>query len=104
MEDSILTGHYEYHVMTFGLANSPSVFQAFVNEVFRDMLNKNLIVYIDDILIYSEMFETHVQEVRAVLQCLIDHQLYAKVQKCEFHQTQISFLGYIISAEGVTIG
>lgn len=89
--------------MTFGLANSPSVFQAFVNEVFRDMLNKNLIVYIDDILIYSEMFETHVQEVRAVLQCLIDHQLYAKVQKCEFHQTQISFLGYIISAEGVTM-
>ncbi|XDV24073.1 hypothetical protein PO909_028351 [Leuciscus waleckii] len=100
---STTTGHYEYHVMPFGLANSPSVFQALVNEVFRDMLNQKLIVYIDDILIYSETFETHVQDVRAVLQRLIDNQLYAKVQKCEFHQTQIAFLGYVISTEGVTM-
>ncbi|KAG1934122.1 retrotransposable element [Pimephales promelas] len=89
--------------MPFGLANSPSVFQSFVNEIFRDMLNRNLIVYIDDILIYSETFEDHVKEVRAVLQRLIENQLYAKLPKCEFHQTQIAFLGYIISAEGVTM-
>lgn len=89
--------------MQFGLANCPSKFQVFVNEVIRDMLNQNLIVYIDDILIYSKTFETHVQDVRAVLQCLTDNQLYAKIQKCEFHQTQITFLGYIISAEGVTM-
>lgn len=67
------------------------------------MLNRNLIVYIDDILIYSETFEDHVKEERAVLQRLIENQLYAKLQKCEFHQTQIAFLGYIISAEGVTM-
>lgn len=67
------------------------------------MLNQNLIVYIDDILIYSETFEAHMPDVRSVLQRLIDNQLYAKIQKCEFHQTQIAFLGYIISAEGVTM-
>ncbi|KAG1956839.1 retrotransposable element [Pimephales promelas] len=100
---STTTGHYEYNVMPFGLANSPSVFQSFVNEIFRDMLNQNLIVYIDDILIYSETFEDHVRDVRAVLQRLIDNQLYAKLPKCKFHQTQIAFLGYIISAEGVTM-
>ncbi len=89
--------------MPFGLANSPSVFQAFVNDVFRDMLSQFVIVYIDDILIYSDSLDTHVKHVRAVLKRLIQHQLYAKIQKCEFHQTQISFLGYVISSEGVTM-
>jgi hypothetical protein len=89
--------------MPFGLSNSPSVFQAFVNEIFRDMLNQKVIVYIDDILIFSDTLESHVRDVRAVLQRLIKNRLYAKVQKCEFHQTQITFLGYIISAEGVTM-
>lgn len=74
--------------MPFGLSNSPSVFQAFVNEIFRDMLNLRVIVYIDDILIYSDTLEAHVRDVRVVLQRLIDNQLYAKVQKCEFHQTR----------------
>ncbi len=100
---STTSGHYEYRVMPFGLSNSPSVFQALINDVFRDMLNQCVIVYIDDILIYSESLETHVKQVRAVLQRLIKHQLYAKIQKCEFHQAQISFLGYIIGAEGVTM-
>ncbi|KAI2654876.1 Transposon Tf2-6 polyprotein [Labeo rohita] len=100
---STTTGHYEYQVMPFGLANSPSIFQALVNDIFRDMLNHHVIVYIDDILVYSEDFQSHVQHVRAVLKRLIQHQLYAKLQKCEFHQTRISFLGYIISAEGVTM-
>ncbi len=100
---STTSGHYEYRVMPFGLANSPSVFQALVNDVFRDMLSQFVIVYIDDILIYSDSLDTHVKHVRAVLKRLIQHQLYAKIQKCEFHQTQISFLGYVISSEGVTM-
>ncbi|KAI2652744.1 Transposon Tf2-6 polyprotein [Labeo rohita] len=100
---STTNGHYEYLVMPFGLSNSPSVFQAFVNEIFRDMLHRHLIVYIDDILIYSENLETHIQQVRTVLQCLIKHQLYAKLPKCEFHQTKITFLGYIISQDGVAM-
>lgn len=98
---STTSGHYEYRVMPFGLSNSPSVIQAFVNEIFRDMLHQRVIVYIDDNLIYSYSLEEHVQDVRAVLKRLIDNQLYAKLSKCEFHQTRISFLGYIISADGV---
>ncbi|KAL0186270.1 hypothetical protein M9458_017940, partial [Cirrhinus mrigala] len=82
---------------------SPSCFQAFVNEVFRDMLNRWVIVYIDDILIYSNSYSEHVQHVRAVLRRLITHQLYAKEEKCAFHQDKVSFLGYIISSEGVAM-
>ncbi len=89
--------------MPFGLSNSPSVFQAYINDVFRDMLNRWVIVYIDDILIYSDSLEMHVQQVRAVLNHLMEHQLYAKKEKCEIHQTQVSFLGYIFSADGVTM-
>ncbi len=100
---STTSGHYEYLVMPFGLVNSPSVFQAFVNDVFRDMLNCWVIVYIDDILIYSDSYEDHVKQVRSVLQRLLTHQLYAKIEKCEFHQTTVSFLGYVISSGGVAM-
>ncbi|KAL0151774.1 hypothetical protein M9458_052925, partial [Cirrhinus mrigala] len=103
MAFSTASGHYEYRVIPFGLANSPSFFQAFVNEVFRDMLNRWVIVYIDDILIYSRSYAEHIQHVRAVLQRLIKHQLYTKEEKCEFHQEKIAFLGYIISPEGVAM-
>ncbi len=96
-------GHYEYSVMPFGLANSPSIFQSFINYVFRDMLDRWVIVYIDDILVYSDTFDEHVQQVRRVLQRLIDHRLYAKAEKCEFHQTSTSFLGYIINQRGVAM-
>ncbi len=100
---STTSGHYEYLVMPFGLSNSPSVFQAFINEVFRDMLNRWVVVYIDDILIYSDSYEDHVQHVRMVLQRLIANQLYAKTEKCEFHQSTVSFLGYVISSGGVAM-
>ncbi|KAI2668070.1 Retrotransposon-derived protein PEG10 [Labeo rohita] len=81
---STTSGHYEYRVMPFGLANSPSYFQAFVNEVFWDMLNRWVIVYIDDILIFSSSFTEHVRHVRAVLKRLIQHQLYAKEESVSF--------------------
>ncbi|KAL0195242.1 hypothetical protein M9458_008814 [Cirrhinus mrigala] len=100
---STTSGHYEYRVMPFGLANSPSFFQAFINEVFRDMLHRWVIVYIDDILIYSNSYDEHVRHVRAVLQRLIKHQLYAKEEKCESHLDKISFLGYVISSERVAM-
>ncbi len=77
---STTSGHYEYLVMPFGLVNSPSVFQAFINDVFRDMLNRWVIVYIDDILIYSDSYEDHVKQVRSVLQRLLTHHLYAKIE------------------------
>lgn len=94
---STATGHYEY------LVNSPSVFQAFINDIFRDMLNRFVIVYIDDILIYSDNMEDHIQQVRQVLKRLIKYQLYVKAEKCEFHKTVTSFLGYIISPDGVAM-
>ncbi|KAI2652199.1 Transposon Tf2-9 polyprotein [Labeo rohita] len=100
---STTSGHYEYRVMPFGLANSPSYFQAFVNDVFRDMLGRWVIVYIDDILIFSNSYAEHVQHVRAVLQRLIQHKLFAKEEKCQFHQESIAFLGYVISPEGVAM-
>ncbi|KAL0170928.1 hypothetical protein M9458_035524, partial [Cirrhinus mrigala] len=100
---STTSGHYEYRVLPFGLVNSPSVFQAFINDVFHDMLGRWVIVYIDDILMYSNSFETHVNHVRAVLQRLISHQLVAKAEKCKFHQTSTMFLGYVVSPEGVAM-
>ncbi|KAI4898691.1 hypothetical protein NFI96_020791 [Prochilodus magdalenae] len=96
-------GHYEYRVMSFGLRNAPSVFQAFINDVLRDMLGRFVIAYIDDILIYSPDYLTHVQQVRQVLTRLLEHQLFVKGEKCEFHLSSVSFLGYVISPEGVVM-
>ncbi len=92
---STTSGHYEYLVMPFGLVNSPSVFQAFINDVFRDMLNRWVIVYIDDILIYSDSYEGPCQAGSFSTPTSLTHQLYAKIEKCEFHQTSVSFFSDI---------
>ncbi|KAK3517553.1 hypothetical protein QTP70_012624 [Hemibagrus guttatus] len=94
-------GHYEYCVMPFGLTNAPAVFQALINEVFRDLLGKGVIAYIDDILVYSTSMEEHVRQVREVLARLQRHHLYVKMEKCEFHRSTVTFLGYVISHQGV---
>uniref|UniRef100_A0A674MXQ5 Gypsy retrotransposon integrase-like protein 1 n=1 Tax=Takifugu rubripes TaxID=31033 RepID=A0A674MXQ5_TAKRU len=90
-------GHFEYLVMPFGLTNAPAVFQALINDVLRDMLNKFIFVYLDDILIFSESEEEHVQHVRLVLQRLLENRLFVKAEKCDFHTTSISFLGFVVS-------
>ncbi|KAI2667363.1 Transposon Tf2-11 polyprotein [Labeo rohita] len=95
------TGHFEYLVMPYGLSISPSVFQTFMNEVFREFLHRFVVVYIDDILIYSRNLAEHRQHVQQVLLKLRQHQLYLKLEKCEFHQPSVQFLGYNISAEDV---
>ncbi|KAL0162334.1 hypothetical protein M9458_041730, partial [Cirrhinus mrigala] len=95
------SGHYEYRVMPYGLANSPSIFQNFMNEIFRDMLHQYVVVYIDDILIYSNDLQSHIFHVTQVLQRLRQYHLYLKGEKCEFHQTRVQFLGYYISPEGI---
>ncbi|KAL0200303.1 hypothetical protein M9458_003490, partial [Cirrhinus mrigala] len=100
---STTTGHYQYRVMPFGLVNSPSVFQSFINDVFRDMLGRWVIIYMDDILVYSETMDAHISHVREVLKRLISHQLYAKAEKCEFHQTVTTFLGYVVGPDGVAM-
>lgn len=88
-------GHFEYKVMPFGLTNAPAVFQALVNDVLQDMLNKFLFVYLD-ILIFSETEEEHVQHVRLVLRRLLENSLFVKPEKCEFHKESVSFLGFIV--------
>ncbi|KAK3572708.1 hypothetical protein QTP86_006000 [Hemibagrus guttatus] len=94
-------GHYEYCVMPFGLTNAPTVFQALINGVFQDLLGKGVIAYIDNILVYSASMEDHVRQVREELARLQRHHLYVKLEKCEFHRTTVTFLGYVISCQGV---
>ncbi|KAL0152330.1 hypothetical protein M9458_052053 [Cirrhinus mrigala] len=95
------TGHYEYRVMPYGLVNAPSVFQNFIHEVLREFLHHFVVVYIDDILIYSRSEAKHRHHVAEVLQKLREHQLYLKAEKCSFHQTSVQFLGYVIDRHGV---
>ncbi|KAK3548349.1 hypothetical protein QTP70_010580 [Hemibagrus guttatus] len=90
------TGHYEYLVMPFGLTNAPAVFQALINDILRDMLDQFVFVYLDDILIFSSSLQEHVKHVSKVLRRLLDNHLYVKPEKCEFHVTQVQFLGFII--------
>ncbi|KAK3516007.1 hypothetical protein QTP70_000893 [Hemibagrus guttatus] len=83
------------------LTNTPAVFQSLINGMFQDILGKWVIAYIDDILVYSTSLEEHVHHVREVLSRLQRHHLFIKSEKCEFHQTTMTFLGYVITRQGV---
>jgi hypothetical protein len=94
-------GHYEYMVMPFGLTNAPATWQAFINNVLREHLDVFVVVYLDDILVYSRTYEEHVGHVRKVLQKLKDANLRIKPQKSEFHKQEVLFLGYVVSKDGL---
>jgi len=96
-------GHFEYLVMPFGLKNAPAVFQHFINDVLEDCIGKFAYAYIDDIIIFSSDFATHIIHVKTVLLCLRKAGLYAKLEKCEFFVSYIDFLGHRISSEGIHI-
>ena len=96
-------GHYEFLVMPFGLTNAPAVFMALMNKVFMPYLDKFVIVFIDDILVYSRDEEEHANHLRLVLQTLREKQLYVKFNKCEFWLDQVVFLGHIVSGEGIKV-
>jgi hypothetical protein len=96
-------GHYEYLVMPFGLANAPATFQDMMNEILRDLIDHGVVVYIDDILIYTETEEEHIRLTSEVLRRLQENNLAIAPDKCEWHQKQVEFLGYIISGEGVSM-
>ncbi|KAA0046134.1 ty3-gypsy retrotransposon protein [Cucumis melo var. makuwa] len=96
-------GHYEFIVMSFGLTNAPAVFMDLMNRVFREFLDTFVIVFIDDILIYSKTEAKHEEHLRMVLQTLRDNKLYAKFSKCEFWLKQVSFLGHVVSKAGVSV-
>ncbi|TYJ99751.1 pol protein [Cucumis melo var. makuwa] len=96
-------GHYEFIVMSFGLTNAPAVFMDLMNIVFREFLDTFVIVFIDDILIYSKTEAEHEEHLSMVLQTLRDNKLYAKFSKCEFWLKQVLFLGHVVSKAGVSV-
>jgi RNase H-like domain found in reverse transcriptase/Reverse transcriptase (RNA-dependent DNA polymerase)/Integrase zinc binding domain/Integrase core domain/Chromo (CHRromatin Organisation MOdifier) domain/Retroviral aspartyl protease len=96
-------GSFEYRVMPFGLTNAPATFQHFMNDIFRDLLDQFVVVYLDDILVFSENAEQHEEHVRTVLKRLRDNGLALKAEKCEFDVDTVEFLGYVISPDGVTM-
>jgi hypothetical protein len=96
-------GLYEYTVMSFGLTNAPAYFMYLIKKVFMEYLDKFVVVFIDDILIFSKMEEKHEKHLRMVLEKLRSNQLYAKFSKCEFCLTEVTFLGHVISAGRVSV-
>jgi hypothetical protein len=96
-------GLYEYLVMSFGLTNAPVHLMYLMNSVFRPDLDKFVVIFIDEILVYSKSEEEHDEHLRVVLTRLRDHQLYVKFSKCEFWLKEVQFLGHVLSAEGVAV-
>src|SRR5579859_7643324 len=96
-------GLYEYLVMSFGLTNAPAYFMYLMNSVFMPELDKFVVVFIDDILVYSRSEVEHAEHLRVFLQRLRDHKLYAKFSKCEFWLNQVKFLGHTVSGEGIAV-
>ncbi|KAL5840989.1 hypothetical protein ACOSQ4_013597 [Xanthoceras sorbifolium] len=96
-------GHYEFLVMPFGLTNAPAAFMDLMNRIFRSYLDQFVIVFIDDILVYSGSEEEHVEHLKIVLQTLREHHLYAKLSKCQFWLNKVAFIGHVVSAEGVSL-
>ena len=95
--------HYEFLVMSFGLTNAPAAFMDLMNRVFKPFLDRFVIVFIDDILVYSRSEEEHAEHLRIVLQTLREHQLYAKFSKCELWLDSVAFLGHVVSREGIQV-
>ena len=96
-------GHFEYTVMPFGLTNAPAQFQAYIHHVLAGLVDVTCIVYLDDILVFSDTEEEHEAHVKEVLQRLRDSKLYLKISKCEWHTQRTEFLGYIVSPKGISI-
>jgi hypothetical protein len=103
MAFSIRYGLYEYLVMSFGLTNAPAYFMYLMNSIFMPELDKFVVVFINDILMYSKTEEDHANHIRVVLQRLHDYRLYTEFSKCEFWLDSVKFLGHTISSEGISV-
>src|SRR3954467_14733939 len=96
-------GHYEYSVMPFCVTNAPGVFMEYMNRIFHEYLDRFVVVFIDDILIYSKSESDHVEHLKLVLQVLKEKKLYAKLSKCEFWLKEVSFLVHVIYGDGIVV-
>src|SRR3954465_3567661 len=96
-------GLYEYTVMSFGLTNATAYFMNMMNKVLMEFLDKFVVVFIDDILVYSKNEQEHEEHLRLVLEKLREHKLYAKYSKCEFWLKELGFLGHVMSGEGIAV-
>ena len=94
-------GLYEWLVMPFGFSNTPSTFMRLMNEVLRDFIGNFVIVYLDDILVFNEIKEEHLKHLRYVLERLQQEKLLINVKKCTFMKTELVYLGFVISREGL---
>jgi hypothetical protein len=95
-------GHWEFKVMPFGLTNAPATFQAIMNEIFAPMFRKFVLVFMDDILIYSKSLEEHTQHLLQVFRILKDNKLFIKQSKCSFAQEHLEYLGHVIGSDGAS--
>src|SRR5581483_3925764 len=96
-------GHFEFIVMPFGLTNAPATFMTLMNDIFREYLDDFVIVYLDDILIYSRTQKEHLGHIRKVLDILRKHKLYAKIKKCDFMTEKVEYTGHYIIPEGIMV-
>ena len=96
-------GHFEFTIMLFGLTNAPTAFMDLMHRIFQPYLDQFVVVFVDDILIYSQSEWEHEYHLRIILLLLRDHQLYDKFSKCEFWLTEVRFLGHVVSASGVSV-
>ena len=95
--------HYEFLIMPFGLTNAPTTFMDLMNHVFQPYVDRFVVVFIDDILVYSKDREDHDTHLRVVLETLRKEQLYVKLSKCKFWLREVSFIGHIVSEEGIRV-
>ena len=96
-------GHFEFMVMPFGLANAPTASMDLMHRIFQPYLDQFVVVFVEDILIYSQLEWEHEYHLRIVLQLVRDHQLYYKFSKCKFWLIEMRFLGHVVSASGVPV-
>ena len=96
-------GHYQFKVMCFGLSNAPGTFQKVMNRLFHKQMHKFVVIYLDDILIFSKPPEEHLSHLREVLSILRANNLYAKLSKCDLNMSQVLYLGHVVSREGLKV-